>query len=342
MTRDTGAYGITAVPGIRVGHASDADARTGCTVVLGPFRGACDVRGLATGTRELDALSPLHLVPHVDAILLTGGSAFGLAAADGVMNWLEERGAGFDTGFAKVPIVPAAVIFDLGVGHADRRPDAAMGRAACDAASDGAVQQGPVGAGTGASVGKVAGPAGAAPSGLGSWAEAGDGFTLGVLAVVNALGDVRDGAGRIIAGARGESGEALDATRLLADAARRGESHPVVPGTNTTLVVVATDLPLDARALSMLARAGASAMARYITPVHTPFDGDVVFAVSTAEAAEPVAADRMLALGELAARALGRAIERAVSPQGADAGEPRGTAVPSDAPGGTSRRSEHG
>lgn len=316
MERKQGAYGLTAVPGIRVGHASDDGARTGCTVVLGPFRGACDVRGLATGTRELDCLSPSHLVPVVDAILLTGGSAFGLAAADGVMSWLESRGAGFDTGYARVPIVPAAVIYDLGLGSAERRPDAATGRAACTAATDGPVAQGPVGAGAGASVGKVAGPEGATPTGVGSWAEAGDGFTLGALAVVNALGDVRGGDGAIIAGARDPAGGFLDATRLLADGARRGAAGSVVggtpPGTNTTLVVVAMDLPLDRVTLGILARAGGSAMARRITPVHTPFDGDIVFAVSTATAVEPVSPDRLLALGELTARAVTRAIERAV------------------------------
>jgi len=134
--------GITDVPGIRVGHATDAEAATGCTVVLGPFRAACDVRGLATGTRELETLTATHLVPRADAILLTGGSAYGLDAAAGVMQWLEERGAGFDTGPARVPIVPAAVIFDLGVGRADRRPDAAMGRAACEAAGSGPVAEG--------------------------------------------------------------------------------------------------------------------------------------------------------------------------------------------------------
>jgi L-aminopeptidase/D-esterase-like protein len=310
----SGARGITAVPGIRVGHATDADAATGCTVILGPFRGACQVRGLASGTRELDSLQPLHVVPRADAVLLTGGSAFGLAAADGVMAWIEERGGGFQVGAVRVPIVPAAVIFDLGVGRSDRRPDPAMGRAACDAASDGPVGQGPVGAGTGATVGKVVGPGGAMPGGVGSWAELGAGFTLGALAVVNAVGDVRDADGRILAGARSPEGRFLDATRLLADGALSGDFRrvPSPPGSNTTLILLATDAPLGRRDLTILAHAGATAMARYITPVQTPFDGDVVFAVSTSAEERATPPDQLLALGELAARAMGRAIGRAV------------------------------
>jgi len=312
--------GITAVPGIRVGHATDTEARTGCTVVLGPFRAACDVRGLATGTREIEALSPLHLVPRADAILLTGGSAFGLAAADGVMSWLEERGQGYETGAARVPIVPAAVIYDLAVGRADRRPDAAMGRAACEAAGSGAVPEGQVGAGTGATVGKLRGMEHAMPGGVGTWALTGAGYTVGALAVVNAVGDIVDDAGRIIAGTRADDGGFYNARRALT----QGQLEPSTvqllgangPGTNTTLAVVATDAPLTRTALESLARAAATGMARRIVPVNTPFDGDVTFAVSTAPEAVELPSAVLLLLGILGAEALARAIERAVTAAG--------------------------
>ena len=299
---------ITDVSGLRVGHATDRDAATGCTVILGPFRAAVDIRGMATGTRELDALSPLHLVDRIDALLLTGGSAFGLAAADGVVAWLEERGLGFDTGVARVPIVPAAVLFDLATGRADRRPDPAMGRAACDAAGPD-VQEGRIGAGTGATVGKVLGPERAMPGGVGTAAVHGGGFVVGALAVVNALGDVLGGDGRIVAGTRDEHGGFADSARLL----RSGAPRPrPIPGTNTTLCVVATDAPLGRTALQALARAGSVGQARRIAPVHTPFDGDVTFAVSTADAAGPAPPELLLSLGAMAADAVAEAIERAV------------------------------
>ncbi|MFO7894861.1 MAG: P1 family peptidase [Longimicrobiales bacterium] len=299
---------ITDVPGIRVGHAGDDAARTGCTVVLGPFRAAADVRGAGTGTRELAAASPRHLVERIDAILLTGGSAFGLAAADGVMAWLEEQGRGYDTGVARVPIVPAAVIFDLDTGAADRRPDAAMGRAACEAAGR-HVAEGRVGAGTGATVGMGRGPGQPMPGGVGTASAVGSGYTVGALAVVNALGDVLDGEGRIIAGVRGSDGAFLDSARM----AREAGSKAPLPGTNTTLCVVATDAPLDRTALEALARAGSTGVARRISPAHTPFDGDVVFAVSTADATRPAPPERILALSALAAQAVAEAIERAVT-----------------------------
>ncbi len=308
---------LTRVPGLRVGHATDAAARTGCTVVLGPFRASCDVRGLATGTRELDVLSPHHLVPTVNAILLTGGSAFGLDAAAGVMAWLEERGLGFDTGFARVPIVPAAVIFDLGEGSSQRRPDAAMGRAACDAATADEVVEGAVGAGTGASVGKILGHAGAMPAGVGSWALDSAGFAVGALAVVNAFGDVLGADGRILAGAHGPDGAFLDTARALRESGFEGgfgRPNPI-PGTNTTLAVVGTDAPLSRTALEMLARMAGTALARRIAPVNTPFDGDVVFALSTSGEATELPAPALLALGAAASHALERAIERAVTPR---------------------------
>ncbi|MDX1567997.1 MAG: P1 family peptidase [Longimicrobiales bacterium] len=308
---------LTAVEGLRVGHAEVGGGGSGCTVILGPFRGVADVRGLATGTRELDALSPEHLVPRIDAILLTGGSAFGLASADGVMAHLEERGIGFDTGVARVPIVPAAVIFDLAEGV--DRPGPEEGRRACEAASDGPVPEGSVGAGAGARVGKVTGRERASPGGLGCAAGRHGEHTIGVLAVVNALGDVLDGSGSIVAGARGEDGRFLDTAALLRNRGVDGEfgrvdssSTEVRPGTNTTLVVVATDAPLGAPDLERVARLASTGLARRISPVNTPFDGDIVFSVSTA--AEPLAHSpgRVMSLGTVARDLVEEAVERGV------------------------------
>jgi L-aminopeptidase/D-esterase-like protein len=300
---------ITDVAGVRVGHAQDLEARTGCTVVLGPFRAGCDVRGTATGTRELEAISHLHLVQRADAIVLAGGSAYGLAAADGVAAWLEERGeCDYDAGAALVPIVPAAVIFDLGVGRSDRRPDAAMGRAACEAAGVDP-GEGRVGVGTGATVGKLLGPAGAMPGGVGTASARAAGHVVGALVVVNALGDVLDRRGRIIAGAREPGGGFADSVRV----AREGGQAPMgAAAGNTTLAVVATDAPVDRPALQALARAGSVAVARHTAPAHTPFDGDITFAVSTAPHSEPAPPELLLALGAAAAEALGEAMERAV------------------------------
>lgn len=301
---------LTDVPGLAVGHATDRDAATGCTVVLGPFRGACDVRGTATGTRELGTLSLLHIVDRVDAVLLTGGSAYGLAAADGVVGWLRDRGRGFETGVTPVPIVPAAVIFDLAVGRSDRWPDAAMGRAACEAAGS-VVAEGRVGAGTGATVGKLRGVDGADPGGIGSWSTRVGEVTIGALAVVNAVGDVRDDQGGIIAGARDENGDFVDTARVLRESAATAPFAR--PGTSTTLCVVATDAPLDRPALQSLARAGSTAIARRITPAHTPFDGDVAFALSTAGEPAALPRERLLTLCVAAAWTVERAIERAVT-----------------------------
>ncbi len=219
-----------------MGHASDREAATGCTVVLGPFRAAVDIRGLASGTRQLDSLSPNHIAGKCDALLLTGGSAHGLAAADGVSRWLEERGHGFPTDAGRVPIVPSAVIFDLGEGDAAARPDAATGRQACEAADRSPVEQGRVGAGTGATVGKLLGRASAMPGGLGSYATEDEGFTVAALAVVNAFGDVLDVRGNIIAGARSEDGDYLDTAAYIREhGAASNECHraPNVSGKHT-------------------------------------------------------------------------------------------------------------
>ena len=317
---------ITDVEGILVGHATDVAAWTGCTAVLGPpegLRAAAYIRGRATGTRELDALSPSHLVPQIHAILLTGGSAFGLGAADGVMRWLAERGRGFSVGVGVVPIVPTAVVFDLApLGHADRWPTAAEAYAACDAAGR-EVAEGSVGAGTGTTVGKVLGAAGAMKGGLGTCSVRQGDLVVGALAVVNAFGDVRDAKGEILAGARGPKGFA-DARRYLAQGHGPGGSF-ARPGTNTTLVVVGTNADLPRGALAELARMAADALGQRITPVGTQFDGDIVFAISTAV----VKVDSSLPAEILAQDATAMAIERAVRlatgtleiPGLADAGE---------------------
>jgi L-aminopeptidase/D-esterase-like protein len=275
---------------------------------------------MATGSREFGTLALEHLVPRTDAIVLTGGSAFGLAAADGVMAWLAERGRGYETRVTRVPIVPAAVIFDLADDVA--RPGPETGRAACEAAAAGPVAEGRVGAGTGASVGKLGGRAGAAPGGVGSaYVRVGD-VAVGALAVVNALGDVLDDQGRVVAGGRGPDGELLDHAVVLEAMARMGEAAAVggveapAAGTNTTLCVVATELPLGRTDLARLARMASSALPRRIRPVHTPFDGDVVFALSTAAAEEPVPSPRLLAAGEAARTALEESITRAVLSHG--------------------------
>ena len=315
---------LTAVPGFRVGHAEVPGGGSGCTVILGPFRGAVEVRGMATGSRELGVLSPEHLVEGVDAVLLSGGSAFGLAAADGVMTWMEERGSGFDTGVGVVPLVPAAVIFDLAPGR--ERPGPAQGRAACEAASSDGVEEGSVGAGAGATVGKVRGPEGASPGGLGSasmpWRE----FQVGALAVVNALGDVVGPDGGILAGARSPSGELLgtDAHLLagrgpggFADAGGRADlagGEKPVPGSNTTLVVLGTDAPLARVELNRWARMATGAFPRAISPVNTPFDGDVLFALSSGSEAGFLDPGDLLTLGVVGRTVVEEAIRRAVDP----------------------------
>jgi len=255
-------------------------------------------------------------VDSIDALLLTGGSAYGLGAADGVVDWLRERGLGFRTPAAPVPIVPAAVIYDLGVGRADRWPDAAMARAACDAAGVGPVEEGPVGAGTGATVGKLLGLERASAGGIGSamddGPEAPGGHAVAALVVVNALGDVLDRQGGVLAGPRLDDGTLAASVELIR---RRGSQAfaGAVPPTNTTLAVVATDAPLSRTSLVALARMASTAMARRIAPVHTPFDGDITFALSTAPEARPVAPPDLFALGVRAAAALEQAIERAVT-----------------------------
>src|SRR5881409_4374100 len=303
---------LAQVQGITVGHWTDSQTATGCTVTLAPpggMRAACAVRGRASGTRELDALDPRHLVGHIDAVLLTGGSAYGLGAADGVMRWLKERGRGFPVGPAGVvPIVPTAVVFDFDLapgGKADRWPTADDAYRACTAASADVVE-GSVGAGTGATVGKALGPRAAMKGGVGSWAASGGDIVVGALVVLNAVGNILDGAGAVLAGARAADGTFADA---LTHFARGGAPFGAVgKGRNTTLAVVATNATLDRIALEALAHAAGDALARRIVPYGTLFDGDVVFAVSTATAAPATP----LQTEALAALAVPMAVERAV------------------------------
>ncbi|MFL5619981.1 MAG: P1 family peptidase [Gemmatimonadaceae bacterium] len=298
--------------GLVVGHATDVAGATGCTVIRGdhvPFRCGVAVVGRATGTRELALLEPAHLVDRVDAILLAGGSAYGLDAAAGVMRWLEEHGRGFDVGAGVVPIVPAAVLFDLvPLGRFDARPTPAMAYEACDRATADVVE-GPVGAGTGATVGKVAGASSAMKGGIGCGAASAGALEVRALAAVNAVGDVRDADGRIIAGARAADGSWLDSSAYLARSGPGADRFRELAGRSTTLCIVATNAALDRAALGALARSASAALYRRITPVATPFDGDVIFA--TAPMSDGVEAS-IAQIEALAVRALETAIERSV------------------------------
>lgn len=283
---------ITDVRGIRVGHHTDPRRPTGCSVVLAQGAegrgavGGVDVRGAAPGTRETDLLDPANLVGEVHAVLLSGGSAWGLDAAAGVMRWLEEQGQGLAVGNQPgqcVPIVPAAVLFDLHVGDARIRPDAQAGYAACQAASNGPPAQGNVGAGAGATVGKLFGMAHAMKGGIGTASVRVGGVTVGALIAVNALGDVVDpDSGLPIAGARTPDGSAL---RNSVRAALAGEAPlAILAGSNTTIGVIATDAPLTKARAQRLAGAGHDGLARAIRPVHTLSDGDTLFALATGHA----------------------------------------------------------
>ena len=336
--------GVTDVGGLAVGHWTDREAATGCTVVLcgeGAVAGVA-VRGAAPGTRETDLLDPVNAVQRVHAVLLTGGSAFGLDAAGGVMRWLEERELGCEVGRCRVPIVTAAVLFDLPVGRGDVRPGPDEGYAACDAASAAPVPEGSVGAGTGATVGKLYGVASATKGGVGGDAvRLGSGIVVAALAVVNAFGNVRDPAsGEILAGARGEGGGFVDMTAWLAandaEVADRGRAAkalwpgreapggagpdgPAPPGASTTLVVVATDAVLDKVGATAVAGMAHDGIARAVDPCHTQRDGDTVFALATGTAGRAV---DVSVLGAVAARVVASAIVRAVRTATAVAGIP--------------------
>ncbi len=302
---------ITDVPGIRVGHWSDRRAATGCTVVLcdkGAV-GGVDVRGGAPGTRETDLLRPGTLVPAIHAVLLTGGSAWGLDAAGGVMRYLEERGIGLVYGAGPVPIVVGAVLYDLRLGRDDVRPDADAGRRACQAAGAGRVSQGTVGAGTGATVAKALGVERCLKGGVGTASETlgehGD-VLVGALVAVNCLGEVVDPAsGQVVAGPRAEGGGFVSTLDAL-----RGSEQPPASGESTTLAVVATSAGLTKEQACRLASVAHDGLARAIRPAHTMVDGDIVFTMATGDAAlEPM---RSAALEALAARAVERAVLKAV------------------------------
>ena len=301
---------LTDVAGLAVGHHTRADRPTGCTVVLCPEGLVCgvDVRGGAPGTRETDLLKSENTVDRVHALLLTGGSAFGLDAASGVMRWLDERGHGLAVGPARVPIVPAAVLFDLWLGDARIRPGADDGYGACEAASAAAPAQGSVGAGAGATVGKLFGIERAMKGGIGTASLRIGAVTVGALVAVNAIGDVVDpGSGRILAGARTADGRAaLDSVATIL----RGEGPAgALAGMATTIGVIATDAALTKAQANKLATMAHDGLARCIRPVHTMTDGDTLFALATGGSGRP---GEMTVLGVMAAEVTSRAVLNAV------------------------------
>lgn len=303
---------IVDVPGIRLGHHTLTTRPTGCSVILceeGAVAGV-DVRGAAPGTRETDLLDPSNYVQKVQAVLLSGGSAYGLAAATGVVRYLEEKGHGFPIGAGVVPIVPAAVLMDLGVGDFSIRPDAEAGYAACLAATGEPSAEGNVGAGAGASVGKLFGPGFAMKGGLGtaSWTVPGTEIVVGAIVAVNAVGDVYDPRnGRILAGAR--SGEGTGFRDTVA-AMMGGYGANGFGGANTTIGAIATNAPFDKAELRKIAQMAHDGFARSINPIHTMFDGDTIFALSTGKAAG-VAAD-VTVIGTIAATVMAHAVARAI------------------------------
>ena len=305
---------LTDVAGLAVGHFNDARRPTGCSVVIaraGAVAGV-DVRGAAPGTRETDLLQPGNLVDKVHAVLLSGGSAWGLDAASGVMRWLEDNHIGLKTGYGLVPIVPAAVVFDLGVGDARIRPDAQAGYQACVAASRQPCAQGNVGAGAGALVGKLFGIARAMKGGVGSASLTVDGVTVAALVVCNAMGDVFDPAnGQLLAGARTADGKALLNARdaILVGALSSEKPHNLMAGTNTTIGVVATDAVLTKPQAQRLAQVAHDGLARSINPVHTQLDGDTLFALGTGHSGKTASP---LLLATLAAEVTARAVVNAV------------------------------
>jgi len=309
---------ITDVPGIKVGQAQDDKALTGCTVILcrkGAV-GGVDVRGSAPGTRETDLLNPVNLVEKVHAIVLAGGSAFGLDAASGVMRYLEEQGIGFNTGVAKVPIVPAAILFDLDIGRSDIRPDAEMGYRAASTATQDIPTEGNVGAGAGAAVGRILGKKTAMKSGLGTASLEANGVVVGVIVAVNAWGDVIDPkSGEIVAGARstsvgplkiGSQGYFADTFEMMKTLLGR-TAVGVATKSNTVVGVVATNAKLTKAEATKVAQMAQDGLARAIHPAHTMLDGDTIFALSTGAKKADISM-----VGAFAAEAVVQAILRAV------------------------------
>jgi L-aminopeptidase/D-esterase-like protein len=315
-----GSGSITAVRGIRVGHYTDDRRPTGCTVIIadGGATAGVDVRGAAPGTRETDLLAPCNFVDKVHAVMLSGGSAFGLDASSGVMRYLEENGIGVDVGVAHVPIVPSAVLFDLDSGDPKIRPDAAGGYQACLAASAAAPAEGNVGAGAGATVGKLYGPGRAMKGGLGSASLTIDGLTVGAIVAVNAVGDVIDPcSGRVLAGARTEDGADLLDTRA---AILAGELPlALLEGTATTIGCIATDAVLTKAQAQKIAQQAHDGLARTINPIHTSYDGDTIFALGTGASGRQ---GNMLLLGMAAAEVMAIAVQRAILAASAIAGYP--------------------
>jgi L-aminopeptidase/D-esterase-like protein len=316
---------LTALEGFKVGHAAYPEGPTGCTVILCPPEtvGGVDQRGGAPGTRETDLLRPLHLVEHVHALLLAGGSAYGLDAASGVMRYLEGQKIGFDVGVGLVPIVPAAILFDLDFGDPSIRPDAALGQAACEAATAVPVAEGNVGAGMGARVGGLLGPGFACKSGLGSaLIELDDGLKIAALMAVNALGDVLAADGRILAGVRQppEGERFFGATNLLRGMARMPSARP---SSNTVIGVVATNARLTKEETNKVASMAHDGLARAVRPAHTLMDGDTIFALSSGTAGPA----NVSVIGALAADATAEAIRRAVLAATALGGLPTGAEI---------------
>jgi L-aminopeptidase/D-esterase-like protein len=295
---------ITDVPGVKVGNVENKEALTGCTAIL--FEGGAvagvDVRGSAPGTRETDLLNPINLVEKVHAIVLSGGSAFGLDAATGVMQFLEEKDIGLDVGIAKVPIVPAAVLFDLPVGDSKIRPDKQMGYEAAAVATSDKFSTGNTGAGCGATVGKLAGPEYCMKGGLGSASiTLENGVVIGAIVAVNAAGDIRDFSGKILAGPYKEG--LLDSEELL-----KKKYEPTIPtGTNTTIGVIAVNANLTKIEMTKVAQMAHDGYARTIYPAHTMFDGDTIFAAATGGDCVPVDV-----IGGLAAKVMAEAVINAI------------------------------
>jgi len=310
---------ITDIPGLRVGNAQDDEALTGCTVILcekGAV-GGVDQRGGAPGTRETDLLKPVNAVEKVHAVLLAGGSAFGLDAASGVMRYLEEKGIGFNTGVARVPIVPAAILYDLAIGRADIRPDLEMGYRAAASASANAPAEGNAGAGTGATVGKIFGMAGAMKSGLGTASmEVGGGIIVGAIVAVNAFGDVVDPqTGKILVGARstklgpvhlGSSDYFANTLAVMKTLVGRAILK-LAMSRNTVIGVVATNAKFDKAQATKMAQMAQDGLARAIRPAHTMLDGDTIFTMATGQKKADVSI-----VGAYAAEVLAQAIVRAV------------------------------
>jgi L-aminopeptidase/D-esterase-like protein len=300
--------------GFEVGHWTDRDAETGCTVVIPPpgTRGGAWVQGGGPGTREIDALGPLANSDQASAVLLTGGSAYGLAAADGVVRWLEENGRGYETPYGLVPIVPAAVIYDLPSGRSDVRPGAEDGYAACEAASGGVPERGRVGVGAGATVAKVLGRERASDGGVGYAAlRTGAGETVAAIAAVNAAGDVVAEDGSVLAGPRDDEGKMQRGADLLVEMKELPELK--APEGNTTLVCVCTDAALTKRDCGMVARAATAGIARAVDPTFTPVDGDLAFclALGRGEPRRLVAMQLGAAAATVAAAAIRDAVRQA-------------------------------